>query len=853
MTEISQNEFESWFSDWEQKTFPDGYPSTSILSFFKTSSTLLSATLLGAKQISLYFGSPTLEQRALISQAFADVARIAGPISLGLSIARDIVAVEHAIDAGDIEGSLELTVRLFSGVLGVVLGVAAVVVISPATPILALMPIFYAAGQIIYDHWDQIENIFDFSVRLFDDLFRNLDDFSVSYAGLVGHLFNIFHDPLILDLNGDGIHLSPLAGSTVHFDYDGDGFAERTGWVSADDGILVVDANGNGVVDGVSKLFGSSTQDGFAVLETFDTNGDGKIDASDAVFSTLRVWQDLDQDGVSDAGEMMTPAEAGIVSIALTRTDVTGANAGHDVGYEALFTRANGTTGTAQTIYFQTDRQDTRADNTPNFTPAEGVDKLPQLPGSGQINSIAWMATQDAAFKANWTALTDAAATLSPEQLRSAFEDLLLRWASVDGIAEGTRGQYVDAQHLAFVEKFFGVGYREVSGGQQFTTSPRTQQFGANIEASFDQIVDVMLTAFLAQTAGSTIARGGDLLGALESPYFFYALLDFRHEWPEGTEPPETPGNVGMVLDLIKGMMPEATGAAAGYLVKTIAGLEGVVSAAFEGDRAAYLTTANTVLSTIADHDLRLVATEIAGGTAAFGTDSADGMVRADGDNVFIGGKGDDLLVSGAGSDLFVYTRGDGTDYIRDSSTSLVEKDTLLLTNLAATDLTFERIGNDLIMKISGSTEKIVSEDFFANWGTKNSGIDQIRFADGSLMDREAIRSHTTTVGDGRDNLVQDSALNDILQGGKGDDEIRIGAGNDTILYAAGDGFDVINDTSGVKTEIDNLRSGRLNVGFQNRQSWSLGPTLGAIEWLLWPVLTNVRCSPPIGSTGIAR
>ncbi|MEI9425139.1 hypothetical protein O7A70_28665 [Mesorhizobium sp. Cs1299R1N1] len=625
------------------------------------------------------------------------------------------------------------------------------------------------------------------------------------YAHVMSSLFNEKHDPLILDLNGDGIHLSPLDGSTVHFDFDGDGFAELTGWVSADDGILVRDVNGNGVVDSASELFGSSTQDGFAVLETFDTNGDGKIDASDAVFSTLRVWRDLDQDGVADAGEMMTLAEAGIVSISLTRTDVAGTSAGHDVGYEAVFTRADGTTGSTQTIYFQTDRQDTRTDNTPAFTPAEDVDKLPQLPGSGQINSIAWKATQDAAFKADWTALTDAAATLSPEQLRSAFEDLLLRWASVDGTAEGGRGKYVDAQHLAFVEKFFGVEYKEMYAGGQLSTSPTTQQFGANIEASFNQIVDVMLTAFLAQTAGSTIARGGDLLAALESPYFFYALLDFRHEWPAGTEPPETPGNVGMVLDLIKGMMPDATGAAASYLVKTMSGLDGVVSIAFNGDHAAYLTTANTVLSTIADHDLRLIATEIAGGTAVLGTEGADGMVRAEGDNIFIGGKGDDLLVSGAGSDLFVYTRGDGTDYIRDTSTSLVEKDTLFLTNLAATDLTFERIGDTLILKISGSSEKVISEDFFANWGTKNLGIDQIRFADGTLMDREAIRSHTTTVGDGRDNLVQDSALNDVLQGGRGDDEIRISGGNDTILYAAGDGFDFINDTSGVKTEVDRL------------------------------------------------
>ncbi|CCV07363.1 hypothetical protein MESS2_540010 [Mesorhizobium metallidurans STM 2683] len=618
-------------------------------------------------------------------------------------------------------------------------------------------------------------------------------------------LLNIIHDPLVLDLDGDGVELSPLAGSTVHFDYDQDGFAERTGWVSADDGLLVLDANGNGTVDGAGELFGSPTQDGFAVLETFDSNGDGKIDASDAVFGALRVWQDLDQDGVSDAGEMMTLAEAGIVSIALTRTDVAGTNAGHDVGYEALFTRANGSTGTAQTIYFQTDRQDTQGDSTPAFTPAEGVDKLPQLPGSGQINSIAWKATQDAAFKADWTALTDSAATLSPDELHAALENLLLRWASVDGVAEGTRGQYVDAQHLAFVEKFFGAEYKEIFTGQLRATSPTTERFGANVEASFDQIVDAMLTAFLAQTAGSVIARGGDLIDALESPYFFYALVDFRHEWPAGTEPPETPGNVGMVLDLIKGMMPEEAGAAASYLVKTIAGLDGVVSIAFDNDRAAYLTTANTVLSTISDVDLRLIATEIVKGTAALGTDGVDGVVRAEGDNLFIGGKGDDLLASGAGSDLFVYAHGDGTDYIRDTSTSLVEKDTLFLTDLAASDLTFERIGDDLILKISGSSEKIVSEDFFANWGVENRGIDRIRFADGSVMNREAIRSHTTTVGDGRSNLVQDTALNDVLQGGKGHDEIRIGGGSDTILYAAGDGFDVINDSSGVKTEADKL------------------------------------------------
>jgi hypothetical protein len=116
-----------------------------------------------------------------------------------------------------------------------------------------------------------------------------------------------------------------------------------------------------------------------------------------------------------DAREMQTLAQAGLASIGLTRTDVTGTNEGHGRGFSGVVTRTNGTTTTAETIYFQTDRQSTRADNTPGFTPAAGVDVLPQLPGSGQINSIAWKLTQDAAFRADWTALARRAANVKPE------------------------------------------------------------------------------------------------------------------------------------------------------------------------------------------------------------------------------------------------------------------------------------------------------------------------------------------------------------------------------------------------------------------------------------------------------
>ncbi len=626
---------------------------------------------------------------------------------------------------------------------------------------------------------------------------------SLAFGFLISPLLQVIRDPLVLDLDGDGIELSALDGSTVHFDYDRDGFAEKTGWVSADDGILAIDTIKNGVVDGASELFGSPDQDGFAVLETLDSNSDGKIDTNDELYDQLRVWRDLDQDGVSDAGELVSLAEAGIKSISLIRSTVNGLNNGHTIGFEAVFTRLDGSTGTTQSVYFQTNRQDTTGDHTPNFTPAEGVSLLPQLPGSGQINSIAWKATQDADFLEAWTDLTDQAARLSFDQLRGGFEALLLKWAGVDGISQSSRGQYVDAQHLAFVEKFFGSNYLETHAGLGAYTSPSTEAFGLNIEGSFDQIVDVLMTAFLAQVGPSVLQRGGELEDFFAGPYFAYALLNFGGDTAEGAL---TPGNLAQVIDFIVAMLPEGTGAAALFLEKALAGLNGMVSIAFENDREAYLDAVNPCLAAITDPVLRDVATAIVSGEAAIGIDAADGLIRMEGDNLFVGGKGDDIIVSGEGNDIFLSSKGDGVDYIRDTSTSLTETDTLLLTDRVAADVIFERIGDTLILRFSNSTDVISAEDFFREWGVENKGIDKIVFSDGSSLDRNAIAERTVATGTSENNVLTDTPQNDIIQGGAGDDQITINKGNDTIVYTRGDGFDVVQDLSGLASENDVLK-----------------------------------------------
>jgi hypothetical protein len=168
-------------------------------------------------------------------------------------------------------------------------------------------------------------------------------------GGLVGNAIAsplaTFIDPLTLDLDGDGIELTALGvagqagASNVFFDFDSDGFAERTGWVKADDGMLALDLNGDGLITSGRELFGQPTRDGYEVLETYDTYADGVIDQKDTIFSQLRVWRDLDQDGVTDAGELKTLLESGVTAISLTRADVTGQNQGNERGFQGAFTR----------------------------------------------------------------------------------------------------------------------------------------------------------------------------------------------------------------------------------------------------------------------------------------------------------------------------------------------------------------------------------------------------------------------------------------------------------------------------------------------------------------------------------
>jgi hypothetical protein len=105
---------------------------------------------------------------------------------------------------------------------------------------------------------------------------------------------------LVLDLDGDGVETTSLNGGS-YFDHDANGFAEQTGWVSSDDGLLVFDRNNDGIINDGKELFGDQTilksgtraANGFQALAEWDDNLDGKIDANDSIWSNLRVDRGL--------------------------------------------------------------------------------------------------------------------------------------------------------------------------------------------------------------------------------------------------------------------------------------------------------------------------------------------------------------------------------------------------------------------------------------------------------------------------------------------------------------------------------------------------------------------------------
>ncbi len=346
-------------------------------------------------------------------------------------------------------------------------------------------------------------------------------------------------DPLVLDLDGDGIETVSLGDSNVYFDHDGDFFAEKTGWLSGDDGFLALDKDGNGRIDDISELFGGVGLSGFGVLGVYDEaanggNGDGVIDAGDLIWSELRVWQDVDQDGESAASELSTLEDLGIVSISLNSSalDIVTPQGTTLVG-TSTFARADGSTGNAFDAVFELNDVDTRYLGETGKAPWLADNAL-NSKGFGRLADLAVVASND--FEVA-DLVTQAAQSMTVPKLKTLREqsgDALGAWAyALDLTRELTPVLVETAGDGAVTLVDRGVYVEDASGGYWTLKSGQDVLDGDGNAIARATLEDVLAQGassgqtWQVEQAFSPSSRDDALSHRVEAPYLA-ELIDGR-------------------------------------------------------------------------------------------------------------------------------------------------------------------------------------------------------------------------------------------------------------------------------------------------------------------------------------
>lgn len=662
-------------------------------------------------------------------------------------------------------------------------------------------------------------------------------------------------DPLVLDLDGDGLELTQM-GSQFRFDTDGDQFAEYTGWVKGDDGLLALDANANGKIDSGAELFGGPTQSGFAELATHDLNADGVINAADDVFDDLRVWRDLDQDGQTDAGELQSLAELNIVSINLANSASGSAINGNTVARTGSFTRGDATTGTVGDVDFKINNIDTV------YTGDRSVDtavaaSMPNIKGKGTLTDLHVAITLQGAGGALATTIASVLPTLDVPDLdilRDRAGAILDAWIAAPpatGLPENSDiailTRTVNGSH-----EIADFAIEVTEGGQTFWRLAS----GAPIK---DAAGIIIAHPTLQQVLDQSVTTSGGFTWQV----FSGAELDFIERYLgeqlpldtiEGLEPGANRALATMLdtsVELIEHMAirlamqgPLAEyfpgikydAATDKFLPLSGAGLIPAFTAIFEdapADAAGaeawlddwmpfvnglmkdYVRTqshlsvnnpylANALIAAWEATDLPLTLDVV---TEAFGI--APGTITKVTAGVAQGGLGNDIiylsatnatLKGGNGADVYIVGESLGTSVLEDQDAGH-SYNTLRFSKYNATDLTFARSSKDLIATVTATGEKLTIKNQFYDKITSIFGgelgpawgVKEIVFADGTVWTSAHISRAAAGGTSGNDNLVG-SDHNDVFDGGAGNDTLAGGDGSDFYIFGRGYGQDTISD-----------------------------------------------------------
>ena len=354
------------------------------------------------------------------------------------------------------------------------------------------------------------------------DLSKNLSDFGKNIKDWWDRAksWTWPRDPIILDLDGDGLETVGLAGN-VYFDHDGDGVLTKTGWAGKNDALLVWDRNANGRIDTGAELFGDFTPllngtlapNGFAALAALNANGDGVIDATDPAFAELKLWRDISQDGVSQGGELVSLADAGIVSLNLAHSlkNQRLAN-GNTLAREGTFTRADGSTSAMGEFKLAIDTFDTRFAE--EIEVPEALRVLPNMQGAGNVRELQQAAAQSSSLAGVLAQFQNAGTRAEQKAL---LDQLITAWADTSGMAKSLEERASGKYRIVY----------EAFGNERRSSSIDTVAFAAISSGSVSGSAGLMSDAgglYLSERYRNLISdwsRKLHVLEAFNGQYFF--------------------------------------------------------------------------------------------------------------------------------------------------------------------------------------------------------------------------------------------------------------------------------------------------------------------------------------------
>ncbi|RKF49401.1 hypothetical protein BCY88_17395 [Paraburkholderia fungorum] len=646
-------------------------------------------------------------------------------------------------------------------------------------------------------------------------------------------------DPLILDIDGDGIHTTNPDNSNAYFDFDGSGSRTHTGWISAGDGFLVLDRNHNGMIDSGAELFsnftplanGTLAANGFDALREFDINKDGVIDRNDAIWSSLRIWRDANGDGTSQSGELLSLDELGIISINLSKdaTIRTLENGNMVRGTGSFVQMVDGVPveRDMQEIWFGQDTLHQKFDTT--IPLRDDVIAMPYVQGAGNVRDLWQAASLDTAEGMALRTLLDQithAKTATEQQ--ALIEPLLKAWAATSGMTtsqslkeSGKRtitGFATDADwlgRLTVLEKMSGTMLGANAQGTVSLSGTR----GEYVSNAWSTLVESVYKAIAMQTvwkpyldaiaydvndAGQVhvdfsammakLKAAESVVGAADVAFVLAGLTKaFGVNWiQQGFD-------IGAELrSYVEAHQSDALREALGQLGISFG--SGSLNAATGGPMSGSILigfTGKDVLNGGSGDDILL------------GGDGNDTLYGGAGDDVLDGGAGDDLLVGGTGSDTYLFGRHSGNDTIEEAY-DLYGNDTDVVVfdaDIRPQDVTVRRDGQgaDLLITLSGSNNVLrIKMQFYQSGLVFPYGVEQFKFADGTIWTKHDVALMALQGTPGNDVLVGYNG-DDILDGGAGNDLLIGGTGSDTYLFGRNSGNDTIEeayDLNGKDTDV---------------------------------------------------